>query len=159
MRRFTAPLIGLLAAGASHVYGGEAMQLIPSHPLAKVLRAGATSQPADPTLRMEGAGGETVSGQAVLVAGEAGDAVTAAITDLKQAGGAILPAGAVTLQWVRYLDISKNTPGIPENELVAKAPVNIPDAFWEEHERAVEAKSVQPVWIEIRVPADAAPGE
>jgi hypothetical protein len=150
----------LISASASRLCAGETMKLVPSHPLAKVLRGPVQTAPADSVLRLDGAPGETISAQAVLSAGDTPDRVTAAISDLQQAGAtAKIPAQAATLQWVRYLDITKNTQGIPENELVAQAPVSIPDPFWEDHELAVEAKATQPLWIEITVAPDTAPGE
>jgi len=136
------------------------MRLTSSHSLAKILRTSTESLPADATLHLEGAAGETISGQAVLLTSDTSDVVTATISELKHADGhSGIPADSVRLQWVRYLDISKNTAGIPENELIGRAPMSIPDPFWEDRERPVEPKSRQPLWIEIDVPVDATAGE
>lgn len=151
-----------VAARVSPLHAAEGMQLVPSHSLAKILRTSVpTTAPAEPVLRLDGAAGEIVSGQAVVMpAGDAADVVTAAMSDLQHADGvAKIPSVAARLQWVRYLDMQKNTPGIPQDELVVTAPARIPDAFWEDRERPVEAKLLQPLWIELSVPADAHPGE
>lgn len=162
MKRTTwlAVFIAVMTAGASSLCGSENIALVPSHPLAKVLRTEALTAADDPVMRLDGAGGEIVSGQAVVRVGDASDVVTATMSDLLLTGGqARIPAGAAKLQWVRYFDISKNTPGIPEDELVARAPASIPDPFWEDGERPVEAGLPQPLWIELSLPADAQAGE
>ncbi|MBN2269879.1 MAG: DUF4091 domain-containing protein, partial [Sedimentisphaerales bacterium] len=87
-------------------------------------------------------------------------AATVGITDLKQTGGGgIVPASAVKLQWVRYIDINRNTAGIPDDELVVKAPASIPDPFWEGPSISIKANQAQPVWIEINVPKDSRAGD
>ena len=53
------------------------------------------------------------------------------MSDLRpQAAGAAIPAKAIGLQWVRYIDITRNS-DIPADERVAQAPSSIPDPFWE----------------------------
>ena len=137
----------------------ETMKLVPSHPLAKVLRTSSVTA-ADAGLYLDGAPGETISAQAVVIPGDAPDKVTAKISMLKSADGkSSIAPDAFRLQWVRYMDITKNTPEIPKDELIAVAPASIPDPFWEGDERPIEPKSAQPLWIELDVPANAAPGE
>jgi hypothetical protein len=70
-----------------------------------------------------------------------------------------IPASAIKLQWVRYIDINRNTAGIPDDELVAKSPTSIPDPFWENSTIPVRAENAQPIWIEIHVPQNAKPGD
>lgn len=132
------------------------MKLIPSDPLQKVLRTSAI--PSGSTLNLDGARGETVSAQAVLVPAEQ-DTVTCSVSDLRSSDGKSIPSAAVRLQWERYMDITKNTPAIPNDELVGKAPISIPDPFWESAERSVEKGTPQPLWIELDTPADASPGD
>jgi hypothetical protein len=133
------------------------MKLIPSDPLQKILRT--TEVRPDAKLVLGGARGETVSAQAVLMPAES-DTVTAGVSELRSLDGkSVIPSGKVRLQWERYMDITKNTPGIPVDELVGKAPVSIPDPFWESAEREVGDGKPQPLWIELDIPADAAPGD
>lgn len=137
----------------------ENMRLIPSDPLTKIL-CGFSPDKAESELRMDGAARETVSAQVVLVPGDQPDTVTARFSELRSADGkSSIPASAVRLQWVRYMEMSANTPNIPLDDLVAKAPASIPDPFWEDAERPVSSGSPQPLWIELEVPADASGGE
>ena len=133
------------------------MELFASDPLAKVLR---TYAPAGAKhLHFDGSRGETISGQAVLFSNQS-DTVTARVSRLLSVDGkSSIPSEAFRLQWVRYVDITANTPSIPKDELAALAPASIPDPFWEDAERPVEPKSPQPLWIELEVPADTPPGE
>ena len=71
----------------------------------------------------------------------------------------IIPASAVRLQWVRYIDINRNTTGIPNDELVVKAPASIPDPFWEAPSISIKADQAQPIWIEVHVPSNAEAGD
>lgn len=135
------------------------MRIVPTNPLVKVLR---TSTPiADgPELRVDGARGETASAQAVLITGDSPDTVTPSISVLRSLDGkATVAPKCARLQWERYIDLTVNTTDIPLDELVGKAPVSVPDPFWEDAERPVGPNSVQPLWIEIDIPADATPGE
>ncbi len=133
--------------------------LWPSDCLTKVLRSARADGLSD-ALRMSGARGETVSGQAVFRPEIDTGSAAVSISDLRHRGStATIPAGAVKLQWVRYIDITRNTAGVPLDELTAKAPASIPDPYWEDDTIPVKAAQAQPIWIEIRVPRDAWPGD
>jgi len=136
----------------------ENMRIVPTSPLVKVLRTSTPDVSAASDLRIEGARGETVSAQVVLIPGDSPDTVSPSISTLRSADGrsTVLPR-SIRLQWERYVDITANSTGVPLDELVAKAPVSIPDAFWEGAERAIEPKLLQPLWIEVEIPADARP--
>jgi hypothetical protein len=85
--------------------------------------------------------------------------VTARITEFRHhATGGKIPATAVRLQWVRYIDVTRNSDGVPLDELVARAPASIPDPFWELDVVPVAADQAQPLWIEVHVPRDAQAG-
>lgn len=133
--------------------------LWPSDCLTKVMRSARADKPFD-ALRISGARGETVSGQVVLRPEIDAGTATVSISHLRHRGStALVPAEAVKLQWVRYIDITRNTAGIPLDELVAKAPAGIPDPYWEETTIPVRAGQAQPIWIEIDVPRDAPSGD
>lgn len=161
MMKTMAQVITLAAAVAvvsTNVCWSADMRIVPSSPLTKVLRI--SSPEVGDALSIDGARGETVSAQAVLVPGDTPDVVTASVSDLTCGDGkASVPSGAIRLQWVRYMDITANTVGIPADELIAKAPVSIPDPFWEDTERPVDGRAAQPLWIEIDVPKSTNPGE
>jgi hypothetical protein len=126
-------------------------------PLTKVMRDAAPTTTAKP-VRMEGARGEIVSGQAVFRPSVDANAVTASVTDLKN-GPYTIPAARIRLQWVRYIAVTRNTAGVPADELVAKAPCSIPDPYWDSPTVDVAGGSAQPLWIEIGVPRGTSPGE
>ena len=107
---------------------------------------------------LEGARGETVSGQVVFRATRGLKSVCADTTDLKNAEH-LVSAACVRLQWVRYLEVKRNSAGVPAEELVARAPCALPDPFWDTATVDVAASTAQPLWIEIDVPRAAVAGE
>lgn len=154
---------------------GEPM-LWASDCLTKVLRPDMPDPKTPMTLQFSGARGEIVSGQAVFYPDRSLDAATVVISNLRHTStGATIPAAAIRVQWVRYIDINKNTDrfdGIPDDELVAKAPNSIPDPFYEDAtipigfglQKLANAdvsipRNANPVWIEIPVPRTADAGD
>lgn len=112
------------------------------------------------TLAFSGARGETVSSQAVVLLEAAAEGVASTLSDLRHADSeGLIPATTASLQWVRYIDVERNTGSIPEDELVALAPVSLPDPFWEAATIDIAAGRPQPLWIELDIPRDAAPGD
>jgi hypothetical protein len=132
----------------------------PSDPLRKVMRSETPGANRGNLLEMDAARAETASSQAIFRPRENVASATASVTDLRHAeGDTAIPASAVRLQWVRYIDIDRNTTGIPADELAVKAPASIPDPFWEAPSVAVKAGQAQPVWIEVHVPDNAESGD
>ncbi|MEA3402712.1 MAG: DUF4091 domain-containing protein [Armatimonadota bacterium] len=107
-------------------------------------------------IEIEGARGETVSAQAAIRSDEPLAGAQPSITALSGAEGEI-PANAMGLLWERFIDITRNSP-LPEDVMVAKAPASIPDPFWEQPARDIPADATQPLWLEIAIPREAAPG-
>lgn len=128
--------------------------------LVKVLRDAQPDAEGGTTLRLCGSRGEVVSGQAIFRAeADATDVITQ-ISDLKDKDSEyVIPSDRVKLQWVRYIDVQRNTAGLPDDELVAKAPTSLPDPFWEGPSVTVKAHQAQPIWIEVDVYRDAPAGE
>ena len=93
--------------------------------------------------------GERVSAQAVLATPEELGDVAFAVSDLKS-GRNIIPASAVKKYFVRYVltDIFKNR---KDSFLMA-------DRLDPVETMQVEAKTARPLWLDIKVPADAKPG-
>jgi hypothetical protein len=134
--------------------------LWPSDALSKVMRSDTPLADSEDLLQISGARAEIISSQAVFRPSRNISPVKASITDLKHTkSSAIIPASAIRLQWVRYIDINRNTTGIPDNELVVKAPASIPDPFWEAASISIKGNQAQPIWIEIHVPCHARAGE
>lgn len=111
-------------------------------------------------MRIRGAKGEIASGQAVFRPRTRLSGVTATISDMKLRGGVgAVPASAIKLQWVRSIDVTRNTAGVPADELIVRAPASIPDPYWETGSIALAAGRSQPLWIEVHVPRRAASGD
>jgi Domain of unknown function (DUF4091) len=118
-----------------------------------------TSPPqARPPIQLEAARGETVSGQVAVRLSRAAKALRAEVSALQGSGRSIAPV-RVRLQWVRRIDVKRNSEGVPLDELVAKAPCSLPDPFWDRDAIEALAGVTQPLWVEIDVPRDAAPGD
>jgi len=134
--------------------------LWPSDALSKVMSSDTPQAGGENLICVSGARDETVSSQAVFRPVTDIGAVKARITDLKHnESDVVIPASAVKLQWVRYIDINRNTAGIPDDELVVKAPASIGDPFWQAASISVKAKRAQPLWIEIHIPGNAQAGD
>ena len=134
--------------------------LWPSDALTKVMRSDKPSAGISDVLLISGARGEIVSSQAVFCSDENVSAASVRISDLRHTREKTsIPNTFVKLQWVRYIDIDRNTSGIPEDELIAKAPTSIPDPYWENSTIALRAQQAQPIWIEIHVPEQAKAGD
>jgi len=130
-----------------------------SDPLTKVLRSAEPAKPQTEAAQWSGARCEIASGQAVFWSPTPVDRAEASVSDLRhRASGAVIPAAAVRLQWVRYIDITRNS-DIPLDERVAQAPTCIPDPFWEAPAIPVPARDAQPLWIEVHVPESAEAGD
>ena len=93
--------------------------------------------------------GERVSAQAVLATQEELENVSFTVSDLKS-GKHIIPASAVKKYFVRYV--------VADSYKSRKDSVLLADRLDPVGTTKVEANSVQPIWLDIHVPADAKPG-
>lgn len=135
--------------------------LWPSNALTKVMRSDMPEADIKNSLQITAARAEVVSSQAVFRPHKNVAAASVSVSNLRhiKADDTMIPASAIKLQWVRYIDVNRNTAGIPDDELVARAPTSIPDPFWESLTIPVRANQAQPIWIEIHVPKNAKPGD
>ena len=132
----------------------------PADSLIKVMRSAEPGNQAGSSLNLAGARNEIVSSQAAFRSAKDLASVTAVITDLHhRQSKAVIPARMVKLQWVRYIDVNRNSSGIPPEELIAQAPTSIPDPFWEQTTIPVKSNQSQPIWIEVHVPEDTPAGD
>lgn len=156
LQLFTISLVFL-----SHVASAATdMTLWSSDALTKVIRSDTLKADSKMSLQISAARGEIVSSQVVFRPRNNIAAASVNISDLRHSeSGAVIPASAIKLQWVRYIDIDRNTAGIPTDELVVKAPSSIPDPFWENRTIGVMINEAQPIWIEIYVPDNAVSGD
>lgn len=134
--------------------------LWPSNALTKVLRSDKQEANTNNSLQITAGRAEIVSSQAVFRPHKNATSASFGISNLHNLkGDTMIPASAIKLQWVRYIDINRNTAGIPDDELLAKSPTSIPDPFWENSTIPVIAEKAHPIWIEIHVPQNTKPGD
>ena len=147
-------IVALVAHDAAAASAG---QLWPVDCLTKVLR---TDPPgASGPIALSGARGEIVSGQVALQWEQDVADVEATVTDLRhRTSAAAIPRGAVRLQWVRSIEVGRNT-ALPQDELISTAPLAIPDPYWEDKRIAVKVGETQPLWIETEISRQAEPGD
>lgn len=67
------------------------------------------------------------------------------------------PLTDITARFVGYVPSPKNTPGWPD--VLRVAPATFPDPLLLDTEVALQPRQTQPVWVTVRVPADAVPGD
>ncbi len=152
-------LIALISV-SENTRAAQGKTLWPSNALTKVLRSDIQDDNTKNTLQITAARAEIVSSQAVFRPHKNATSTSFSISNLRHLkGDTAIPASAIKLQWVRYIDINRNTAGIPDDELAAKSPTSIPDPFWENTTIPVTAEKAQPIWIEIHVPQNARPGD
>ena len=134
--------------------------LWPSNALTKVMRSDKQEANTNNSLQITAGRAEIVSSQAVFRPHKNVATASFSISNLEHLkADTMIPASAIKLQWVRYIDINRNTAGIPDDELAARSPTSIPDPFWENSTIPVRAENAQPIWIEIHVPQNAKPGD
>jgi len=104
--------------------------------------------------------GEIVSGQCAIRAGEDLQAVTVSVSPLECCDAkATLPAECLTWNFVESIFIEKNTPKLVKTDLVRSAPARFPDCLGDQRECAIAKGALKAVYLTIRVPRDAKPGE
>ena len=139
-------------------------------PLEKVFRA--TAPPAKPAkvVRLEAARGEVVSGQIAFRADDISVGLDRIeMAPLRRADGGEVP---VECRWVGYTYVPTAANYVDAERLEGQAPGLYPDPLYPvyatqthphhynpDHSVSLFAKRTQALWLTVRVPADAAPGE
>ena len=103
---------------------------------------------------------ETVSAQCVIRANDDLQAVGVSISPLDR-GESKAALGAENLQWnfVESIFIEKNTPKLLKTDLLRPAPARFPDCLGEDRQCNIAKGSIKAVYLTIRVPRKAEPGE
>jgi Glycoside hydrolase 123, catalytic domain/Glycoside hydrolase 123 N-terminal domain len=111
-------------------------------------------------VRLSGLRAEVLSGQCVIRAREDMENVSVSISPLKRAtGGAVIPAAGVAWHFVDAIHIEANTPKLVKSDLTRPAPAWFPDALSDDRRRSVGKGTSKAVYLTVRVPRDAEPGE
>lgn len=147
-------VVGVLVTGAT---ASAAPSLWSVNALTKVFPE--TEPAANATaIEVHGAAGEIVSAQAAIRSHVKLEKAVAAVSALAGDDGRI-PSSSVHTHWQRFIEITRNSAHVPEDELVAVAPAKIPDPFWEGTRRDIPADFTQPVWIEVDIPLGCPAGD
>lgn len=102
---------------------------------------------------------EYEAAQIVLHAPGDVEAVSATPSDLRmKEGSGVINAAHVRCRFVDYIALNRNTFFTPDEELVGKAPIEIPDILRETPAQSLKANRNQPVWVTVYVPETAIPG-
>ena len=151
-------LLSLLSMYAlSSEPANEAFKLWAVDPLVKVF---ADTQPQESkTIKICCAKNEFQSGQFVITARQKLENVTVALEPLQHESGHAIPEKSLTWNFVGSVPLSQNTYHTPQSELVRNAPARFPDPLLERRSITINAGDSQPVWLTVRVAADAPAGE
>lgn len=107
--------------------------------------------------------GERINAQAVLWTKNALEDVTISVSDLKN-GSSVIPSSAVTTNFVRYVmtdELNKDRKGgcgHRENKAEWDSSI-VADVLDIVKIRDIQARSAQPIWMNVWVPSDARPGK
>ncbi|MGI6295611.1 MAG: glycoside hydrolase domain-containing protein [Armatimonadota bacterium] len=123
-------------------------------PLVKVTR----NMPATSTraVQIEAVANEYESGQIVVSSGVDIKKMTARISSFDGPAG---PKPQGKLNIVGYVPIKHGTGGAPEEYIVARPPVELPDVLFDNKPVSVEKGNNQPVWVTVYVPKGTVPGK
>ncbi|WP_419089203.1 glycoside hydrolase domain-containing protein [Phocaeicola plebeius] len=115
------------------------------------------------TLRLKAWKGERVNAQAVLWTQKELEGAEIAVSELKN-GSSVIPASAVNTYFVRYVmtdELNKDGSGGcgPRENKAEWDSSMVADVLDIVRVREVQARSTQPVWLNVWVPADACPGK
>jgi len=82
------------------------------------------------------------------------------VGDLRHSDGRhAIKAARIETNFVGYVSVWKNSPSVPDDELAAKAPRDFPDPLLLDETMDIPKNTTQPVWITVRVPKSARPGD
>ncbi|MBC7288196.1 MAG: DUF4091 domain-containing protein, partial [Armatimonadetes bacterium] len=79
-----------------------------------------------------------------------------AFTELKSEAGAVIPSRWLAYHFVNYVRIESNSRATPQDELVWPGPADYPDELSDDLRRDLPAGQVQPIFVRVTVPRNAA---
>ncbi|MDW8080145.1 MAG: DUF4091 domain-containing protein [Thermoguttaceae bacterium] len=77
---------------------------------------------------------------------------------LQHESGATIPSECLTWNFVGFIPMPKNTPG-SEGIRICQAPCDVPDPLLADRVMDLPPERTQPIWLTVRVPAEAAAGK
>ncbi len=154
-----APFATMNPARVIHMQTPGDLQVWVADSLDNIMRDAQPPESGSDTVVLEAARNEYESAQIVVRSDEAITDLRAICGDLIGPEGAQIPADNCRCRFVGYIQVNSNSAATTPENLVAPAPGMFPDLLLEDEAVDVEKGDAQPVWLTVRVPADAQPGE
>lgn len=155
--RYRLLVLGVLLATSRLASAAEPLAVWVVDPHTKVFRdtpAAAEGR----SLQLRAARNEYEPGQIALRSSEPLAGVRLETSALKHTEGtATLAAECLTWNFLGFIPIERNT-GAVDKRRICTAPCDVPDPLLEERTLDLKANTTQPVWLTVRVPADATAG-
>ena len=149
---------GMLCAACESPGGTPPFVVWPADSLEKIFRDSKPPVPSGKTLRIACARNEYEPAQLAIMAAEDIADVTLELSELESQDHTRLPADSLSWHVVGFIPLTKNTPDTVLEELIRRAPFDVPDPLREETSLSLKAGQTQPIWITARVPKNARPG-
>ncbi len=161
IRRFGVVVAILAQSWGLHCLGQEpAFECFAVTDLVRVFEDGYNCPPPQSRIEILGIRDEYVSAQCVVKARQRLEDLTVSISPLKRTkGDGALPADAVAWNFVGSIAIAENSPNHRKSELIRPAPARFPDYLSDATRITVEPGRYQAVYLTIRIPEDALPGD
>ncbi|MDY0165704.1 MAG: DUF4091 domain-containing protein [Thermoguttaceae bacterium] len=164
--RFYATLAAVLVSvfallGADAEGNEKPFSLYPASDAVRVFEDGyAWSAGGAEEIRVFGLQSEVLSAQCAVRAHSNIDALTVSVGPLQHAGGsASIAKEHVQWRFVESISIEENTPKLRKSDLVRPAPARFPDCLSEQRQTSVAEDSLKAIYLTLRIPATAEPGE
>lgn len=111
-----------------------------------------------PVVQIEAAKNETEAGQLVILPTSQHLSQVSLIPPLLRHEEKDFVIDTVQVRWVGFVRVRVRTPNTPFDHLVRKPPGWFPDPLFDEGAMDIRKDFAQPVWLNVKVPAEAPPG-
>jgi hypothetical protein len=153
-------MVMVLVMGSVDLAGGPVFDCFAVADVVRVFEDGYQCPPPRDRIEVFGIRNELVSAQCVVRARQDVKNLTVSIGPLKlKNGDASLPPDCTTWNFVGSIAIDENTPKYHKSDLLRAAPARFPDYLSDATRTAVDANQYKAVYLTIRIPPDAQPGD
>ena len=166
IQRITVEISSLLAGaiillGAASLTAAEpAFDIFAASDAVRIFEDGYGAAKPIKEIRVFGLRNEVISAQCVVQARDDLKELSISISPLKRReGSAVIPAAEVEWNFVKGIRIEKNTHKTRPSDLIRPAPALFPDCLDNARQSHVSKGSLKSVYLTIRIPRDAEPGE
>jgi hypothetical protein len=155
MQRHALILFAMFALEVTAMAASPGLKVWVEDPLVKVLKTMQSPASAPAAVVIDSARNEYESAQ--IVVRSDGQAIEKLAVEVSKPSGT--PTPTVTAQFVGYVPVKHGTIDTPDDHLVAKPPVDLPDPILDKETISLPADQSQPIWITVYVPRDTKPGD